>query len=247
MGDREFGRVFQWLVQVPVGVWPITQDNALFLIIFGILTFHFMVVLFQVIVHAGFKEFKGEQSPASLAFHVDVLYLCKRFIARRLRSKRPWPDRLILIYALESIRDRRLINDQGLVSFAELHNELCHMKSNCDNLSGEAMVADSITVASRTRIATFHKSELAALDPDALQQVWEWYYNQFGKTFLAPALVKSQSLNPEDATLEEIWAYVRRLQETKTSLAEKDEPSLPTLDEIKARTAQLNSLKHRLG
>ena len=246
MGDRHSVQVFQWLVQVPVGVWPMTNDNVLFLLLFGLLTFHFMVVLFQVIVHAGFKEFKTMACPAAQAFHVDVWYLCKRFIARRLWSKRCWPDRLILIYALECIRDRRPPTERGCVTLSELHEELCNIKANSSGVCEETEAADPITAKHKAKLLMFYQSEISVLDPDSIEEIWEWYYNEFGIGFLAPDTVNRPHSNPDDVSINEIMQYVGGLQQHQSSTVDVEQSVLPTLDEIRARTTQLNSLIHRL-
>lgn len=100
-------QIAQSLVQTPFGVWPSIKekDHAVVLIVFGLISFHFLAVVFQVIVTSGFKQYRETEAASSLAlsFHEDVWYALKRCIARKKSCYR-WPHRLVLLLALENLK-----------------------------------------------------------------------------------------------------------------------------------------------
>ena len=87
------------LIQVPFGVWPFqNRDSTIFFVAFGLLAYHFLFVLFQVIVNAGFKEFRLKtRHLVSYHLHTDIWFIVKR----RFTCRGSVSDLLALLDSLE--------------------------------------------------------------------------------------------------------------------------------------------------
>ncbi len=89
--------IVQELVQIPFGVWPFQNNDSgekiAFLILYGILTYHFLVVVFQVIINAGFKQI--ENNVVSQNLFADMWFLVEY-------GRNPYRD--VIIKALDELK-----------------------------------------------------------------------------------------------------------------------------------------------
>ena len=218
--------IAQYLIQVPFGVWPYTDDNRAVLIVFGLITFHFLAVVFQVIVNSGYKEFRSkQQSSVALNFHEDVWVAMKRFIARR-RSKHRWPHRLVLLLALENIKNG---SGKKSISINDLRAELDRIKTANFSQNSESKWF--------LKLDKLHRKELGRFDPEALVDIWDFYAYYFGHIFLFPKNAKTA--RDTDSVVQEIR---ERMSENSRAVP-LPSPNLPPVEEIRKRTLQLKRIK----
>jgi hypothetical protein len=115
--------VLQWLVQIPLGVWPLTSANVVLVIIFGIVTYHFLVVLSQVIIASGVRRYTP--CPTALSLHGDLYLIFRRFLVRKFFSSDPhWPSRQTLISVLRNVESH-----QKVVSLHDILTEVTRLQS----------------------------------------------------------------------------------------------------------------------
>jgi hypothetical protein len=224
--------ILQWLIQVPFGVWPFNSDNTALLIAFGVITFHFLVVVFQVIVNAGFKQYRSKHSRFDAnPVHVDVWYALKRYLARK-RSKYVWPHRLVLLYAI----NWRMARGELIITRDGLYTELERIHKKGKNIQTEANENESaLCRAVRKKLTKLHSKGLKAFDPLSVDEVWSFYASHFGSQFLDPSIGKPKQ-DPHRTLMDEIKKLMSRGLSPPSS---EDEP-LPPIEEIERRTRQLN-------
>ena len=180
--------VLQSLVQVPFGVWPFDSTNTVLLICFGLISFYWLLNIFQILVNLNFRRYRGEVDGCVVAngFFEDMWLFVSLSIAR-VRSEYKWPHRLVVLFALESIRDQRHPNDRHRLSVQDLRAELSRITQRGTKLLDDPIPPYPdlfhVTEMHRRKLVAHHVH--AKFDVDSVFDVWKWYTNHFGLTFLA--------------------------------------------------------------
>lgn len=199
--------VIKWLVPVFFGVWPFEPGNTLLLVMFGIAVFYVMLNWFQIFVNQHFRDFKAlPHSPVTQGFVADIIVSLLRFVAR-MRSKHVWPHRLVILYALERIRDSRPVDQRFSVSFEEFYTEVKRIRS-----LGKKIESDpEPEFKDQYETTKLHKRKLVAhhvtdkIDEEGILVVWRWYGERFASSFLRPG-----NRDPTRPSLEE---RIRKIRE----------------------------------
>ena len=192
--------VVKLLVPVFFGVWPFEPGNTLLLVMFGIAVFYVMLNWFQIFVNQHFRNFKAlPRSTVTQGLVADILVSLLRFVAR-LRSKHGWPHRLVLLYALERIRDSRPVDERFSVSFEEFCTEVRRIRSLGKKIGNDP----EPEFKDQYESTQLHKRKLVAhhvtdkFDDRGILEVWRWYSERFASSFLRP-----ENRDPTKPSLEE--------------------------------------------
>ena len=219
-------RILEWLIQIPFAQWTFNGSNTWLLIIYGTIAYHFLLNYLLMIVSKGFGRYRDsrmkEKCVVSQSFMLDVVYSIERFIHRVIVSRKKWPHRLVLLFALGTLRDERKPGcARRHVSKSEFLDALQNVA-----LQGKEILKGTCPTSEThfygVKLVKLHEKELQ-WDVAANEIVWDWYKSKFGSSILAPVTL-------EAVAEEELDREVELYQHSSTVMSEISDLQLSDLN-----------------